>query len=296
MQTGAPVCVGIDPVYERLPRSLRAGADSADGPDARDAADALLKFSLGVLDAVREHVPCIKIQSACFERYLWPGVEAYHKLVHEARQRGLIVIGDAKRGDIGISAAHYAAGCLADPAFADLGTMLGPDALTINAYLGPDAIKPFIDLATEQGKGLFALVRTSNPGSDTLQSAKLDDGQTVAQATARMLADLGAAPRLVGRSGYSLLGAVVGATKPDDIAALRDAMPQQILLVPGFGAQGGQAQDLKACFKPDRTGAVITASRSVIYAYEKTGGDNWQGAVESAAKQFKEQVASMLRP
>lgn len=290
-EVGAPTCVGIDPVYERLPTVLR----NAHTPNACEAVQAISQYVTSVLDAVASHAACVKFQSACFERYLWPGVEAYHRLTHQARQRGLIVIADAKRGDIGISAAHYAQGCLADPAFADLEPLTGPDAVTINPYLGQNGIGPFVDLAADQGKGVFALVRTSNPSADTVQSLVLNDGRTVAQAVAQLIADLGAQnPQHLGQCGYSLLGAVVGATKANDIADLRRLMPQQFFLVPGFGAQGGSAQDLKACFKPDGTGAIITASRSVIYAYEKDQTSHWQQAVEQAAIDMKHQIASVL--
>ena len=285
--------MGIDPVYERLPETIRRDPRYAPG-SARGGGEAFVEYGVGVLDAVAEHTPCVKIQSACFERYLWPGVEAYHRLIVAAKERGLIVIGDAKRGDISISAEHYAMGCLADTHFNDLGDLPGPEALTINPYLGADSIEPFMGIAAEQGKGLFALVRTSNPGSDALQNLPLDSNQTVAQAVASIVAGVGSQSPYIGKSGYSLLGAVVGATKVNDITALRERMPQQLFLVPGFGAQGGSTQDIKACFKPDGTGAIITASRSVIYAYEKTGDDNWQRAVEQAAIKFKQQVASVL--
>jgi len=291
-ETGSPVCVGIDPVYERLPSSLRKGKDPQ---NAHDAVATIQKFVMGVFDAITPHIACVKIQSACFERYLWPGVEAYHRLVHQARTQGLIVIGDAKRGDIQISAAHYAAGCLGDPSFNDLGPLHGPDAITINPYLGGDGITPFLDLATPQHKGVFALVRTSNPSGDAVQNLPLAEGGTVAQAVARIVAQLGDHPNKIGRCGYSLLGAVVGATKTDDITELRRLMPRQIFLVPGFGAQGGSAQGVKACFKPDGTGAIVTASRSVIYAYETTTGNDWKQAVAQAARTLKEQIAQALR-
>jgi len=287
---GAPICVGIDPVYERLPATLR----NTQTPNGREAVDAISNYVLDLLDAVAPHAACVKFQSACFERYLWPGVEAYHRLIHQARQHGLIVIADVKRGDIDISAAHYAQGSLADPAFTDLGPLSGPDAVTINPYLGQDGIQPFVDLAADQGKGVFALVRTSNPSADSVQSLTLHDGRTVAQAIAQLIAGLGHGTQHLGQSGYSLLGAVVGATKMDDIADLRRLMPQQVFLVPGFGAQGGAAQNLKACFKPDGTGAIITASRSVIYAYENEPTSNWQKAVEQAAIDMKHQIASIL--
>ncbi len=249
---------------------------------------------MGVLEAIAPHVPCVKLQSACFERYLWPGVEVYHRLIHRARQLGFVVIADVKRGDIGISAQHYAAGCLADHCFADLDPVHGPDAVTINAYLGDDGIEPFIHEAAKSGKGVFALVRTSNVSSDALQSLPLVDGRTVAQAVAQLIARLGSSPSRIGNCGYSLLGAVVGATKPNDIAGLRQQMPQQLFLVPGFGAQGGTSQAIQACFKPDRTGAIVTASRSVIYAYEDHADENWQYRIEQAAIELKHQVVNML--
>lgn len=276
-------------MWERLPEEVRRGRD------ARKTADVLAGFDIfvrGVLNAVSAHVPCVKFQSACFERYMWPGVESYHRLVEYARALGLVVVGDAKRGDIGISAEHYAAGCLGDPSFSDLSSHHGPDALTINPYFGKDGVEPFVTLAARESKGLFALVRTSNPGGDTVQSLLLADGRTVAEAVAQVVASLGESS--VGASGYSLLGAVVGATKPRDAQRLREMMPRQIFLVPGFGVQGGSADDVRACFKPDGTGALITASRSVLFAYDKDSTGPWQKAVETAAIKMKQEIAAIL--
>jgi orotidine-5'-phosphate decarboxylase len=285
--------VGLDPVYDRLPAALRAVGDGP--PGAKAAAEALHQFCRAVLHTVAPLVAVVKPQSACFERYLWPGVEAYHRVVAEARDLGLIVIGDAKRGDIGASSEHYAAGCLRDTAYPDLGALAGPDALTVNSYLGVDGIEPFLKVAAAQGKGLFALVRTSNPGGDAIQNLALADGRSVADAVASVMAKGGSDARYVGESGYSLLGAVVGATKAQDAARLRALMPQQLFLVPGFGAQGGSADDVRACFKPDGTGAIITASRSVLYAFEKDTAGPWTSAVERAALKMKAEVAGILR-
>ncbi len=288
---GAPVCVGIDPVYDRLPASLRTPKHTN---NAREAAEAITRFTRGVIDAVASHAACVKLQSACFERYLWPGVEAYHRMTDYARRKGLVVIADAKRGDISISAEHYAHGLLADPPFDGLGSLLGPDAVTVNPYMGKDSVAPFLNVAADQGKGVFVLVRTSNPSGDAIQQLPTQGDQTVAQAVAKLVAQWGADQnRYVGQSGYSLLGAVVGATKPDEIATLRRLMPQQVFLVPGFGAQGGSAKDIKACFKPDDTGAVVTASRSVIYAFDQADSD-WQSAVENAAIELKQQISDAL--
>lgn len=271
---GAPVCVGLDPVLERLPDAI----------DKADPVSAILSFSLGVIDAVAEVVPAVKPQSACFERYGAPGVAAYHQVVAHAKSAGVIVVGDAKRGDIGTSSAHYAAGLLAEPH--------GCDSLTVNGYLGGDGLDPFQQIAQAQGKGLFVLVRTSNPGGDAIQSLQLKDGRTVAEAVGDVVAELGSS--CVGECGYSNVGMVVGATKPDDASKLRQRYPQQIFLVPGFGAQGGGAEDVKACFKPDGTGALITASRSVIYAFAQDARD-WQQGIASSAKQLRDDVTAILK-
>lgn len=270
----APVCVGLDPVLARLPDAIGKA----------DPVSAIEAFCLGVIDAVADVVPAVKPQSACFERYGAPGVAVYHKAVAHAKAAGLIVVGDAKRGDIGTSSAHYAAGLLAEPH--------GCDSLTVNGYLGGDGIEPFHDVAAAHGKGLFVLVRTSNPGGDAIQSLQLKDGRTVSEAVGDVVADLGST--CVGDSGYSNVGMVVGATKPEDAAKLRERYPQQLFLVPGFGAQGGGAEDVKACFKPDGTGALITASRSVIYAFEQ-GDDHWRTAVSQAASKLRYDIASILK-
>ena len=271
---GAPVCVGLDPVLARLPEELRDLP-----PD-----EAIQRYCADVLTAVAPHVPCVKPQLACFERYGSAGYAAYEHVVDHARSLGLIVIADGKRGDIGASSDHYAAGLLAadHPA----------DALTVNAYLGIDGLDPFIDTAARHARGLFALVRTSNPGGDALQSMPLADGRTVAEGVADLIARAGQSH--VGERGYSLLGAVVGATKPADAAALRKRMPKQLFLVPGFGAQGGTADDVRACFNPDAAGAIITASRSVIYAYEMAAGDDWRRAIADAARDLRDQIARIL--
>ena len=287
-EKGTPLCVGIDPVYERLPAKLRSNTSGAKG-----MVQAISRFVEDVLEIAAKHVACVKFQSACFERYLWPGTQAYHQLICRARDLGLIVIGDAKRGDIGISSEHYAAGCLGDTHFDDLGMMPGPDALTINAYLGADGMAPFIDMAANQGKGLFALVRTSNPGSDAIQRLPLADGRNVAEAVAQVISQTGNSPGLVGQAGYTLLGAVVGATQAEDAVNLRKLMPQQIFLVPGFGAQGATADDVRACFHDNGAGAIITASRSILYAYENHHGD-WRQAIEQALLHTKQQIQQAL--
>ncbi len=276
---GSAACVGLDPVLDRLPEPCRG----------TDPVASIERFSLGVMEAVAPLVPCVKLQAACYERYGERGVAAYRRLVAAGRALGLLVIGDAKRGDIGVSSDHYAWGCLADQDGSP-----GPDALTVNAYLGIDGIEPFIRLAAAQGKGLFALVRTSNPGGDALQSQPLRDGRTVSELVADLVAQAG--QPFVGASGYSLLGAVVGATKPADVASLRARMPEQIFLVPGFGAQGGSAADVRACFHAGGRGALVTASRSVIFAHAERGAPTgpWAVAVSDAAKRMIDELRAAV--
>ncbi|MCI0365098.1 MAG: orotidine-5'-phosphate decarboxylase [Phycisphaerales bacterium] len=276
----APVCVGLDPVAERLPLSVgemnRAGI-----PDMNP----LVKYCVAVLDGVAPHVPCVKFQSACFERFRMPGVAALGWLIKYAHSLDLMVILDAKRGDIGVSAEHYAAAVF-EP--------VGPESkdsvcdwVTINSYLGEDGITPFL----RKGHGAFALVRTSNPGGDAIQDLELKDGRRVAEAVAQLIAKIGNAHR--GKSGYSALGAVVGATKRQDASRLREWMPHQIFLVPGFGAQGGGVDDVLRCFNSDGHGAIVSASRSVTYAFERDD-PKWMEAVGEAAARFADAIGSAV--
>jgi len=266
---GAPVCVGIDPVFERLPKT---------GRDADDPSRSLRDFSLHVLDALTGVVPAVKIQSACFERYGSAGVAACERVVNAARERRFVVILDAKRGDIGVSAEHYAAAALDGP--------YGGHWVTINPYFGRDGIDPFLELG-----GAFALVRTSNPGGDAMQSPRLGNGDTVAEHVARQIAELGR--NAIGDAGYSRLGAVVGATKPDDALRLRACMPEQIFLLPGIGAQGGTIEALREVWDERGHGAIVTASRSIIYAFTEGDGD-WSSCIGEAGRRFADDVGRLL--
>ncbi len=266
-RVGSPVCVGIDPVLERLPDDCLVQGEPL---------PSIERFCRGVVEAVAPHVGVCKYQSACFERYGSAGVAVLEELLAHAASHGIEVILDAKRGDIGISARHYAA-AVRDRA----------PWITVNAYLGTDGIEPFL----EHG-GAFALARTSNPGGDALQRLELADGRTIAEAVADLLAEAGDSN--LGRSGYSALGAVVGATKRADAERLRTRMPRQIFLVPGYGAQGGGVDDVLPCFNTDGRGAVITASRSVIYAFDTDDGGTWTDAVGRAAGRLATEIADGL--
>ena len=276
---GAPICVGLDPVWDKLPRVLHDMFEPSQIPGALEA------FCTGVIWAVAEHTPAVKLQMACYERYGPAGIEVFFNIVQEAKNCGLIVIADAKRGDIGASSAHYG------EAYFGSDGMAVCDALTVNSYLGVDGIQPMIDAANAAGSGVFVLVRTSNPGGDALQTIPLADGRTVTQAVADLVVQAGETCR--GQSGYSSVGAVVGATKPEDAQALRKRMPQQLFLVPGYGAQGGSAEDVRACFNEDGQGAIIAASRSVIYAFDQNDED-WTQAVEQAAITMKQDIRKIL--
>jgi len=285
-RVGSATCVGLDPVVERLPDAIRptsaskgAGANTSN-TDFTACAAAIEQFSLGVIESVAADTAAVKIQAACYERYGPEGYAAMWRVLAAARASGLAVVLDFKRGDIGISAEHYAASARAS----------GAHWTTISPYLGSDGILPFL----AEGFGSFALVRTSNPSGDALQAQPMADGSSVALRVARMIDELGRPT--VGASGYSTLGAVVGATKRDEIAALRAAMPHTIFLVPGYGAQGGTADDVRACFTKDATGsargALITASRSVIYP-KTPPGTSWQSAIRDAARVFADEIRAI---
>ena len=278
-RVGAPVCVGLDPVTERLPAALRS----------HSAAEAIERFSLGVIEAIRSHVACVKLQSACYERLGVDGVGVLHRVALAAKEAGLEVILDAKRGDIGISAEHYAAASALHQA----------DWTTVSPYLGADGITPFLRTNGTASMGAFALVRTSNPSGDALQSLRLVDGRTIAEAVADLVATIGGSTGAtsagqIGSRGFSSLGAVVGATKRQDAAALWVRMPQQIFLVPGYGAQGGGVDDVLPCFRPDGRGAIVTASRSVIYPQAGDAAGDWRTPIERAAAAFRGEIRAGL--
>ena len=281
-EKAAPVCVGIDPVFERLPETLRAGRASR--------LEAVEAFCNEVLEIVSPIAPAVKPQSAYFEQLGPQGVALYFRVIAEARRRGLIVIGDAKRGDIGATAEAYAA--------AHLAADEAPDAVTVNGYFGADGINPFVRTAAGTGRGVFVLVRTSNPSAATVQDFADAAGKKLYEHVAEAVSAIGGGEGLIGRSGYSCVGAVVGATWPEEAGRLRQAMPQQLFLVPGYGAQGASAADCTAAFKTNGTGAIVNASRSVIYAYqdEPQAGTDWRQAVEAAARAFARDIAGALAP
>lgn len=301
-RAGSPACVGLDPVLERLPPAAgTGGADRAPG-----AADRIEAFCAGVIEAIAYDggVGIVKPQSACFERFGQAGAGVLRRTIQRAREAGLIVILDAKRGDIGTTAEHYAAAAFgADPTR----PAMHADALTVNGYMGPDTIEPFLPGAAggpRAGTGVFVLVRTSNPGSDAIQAQLLADGRTIAELMADTVAQIGRGPGpaagtsgRIGACGFSCVGAVVGATKSGEGAALRARMSEQYLLVPGFGAQGGTLEDLKPLVRTRASaadaGIVVNASRSVLYPAEGSGGD-WKQRVRDAARAFSDELRTLF--
>jgi orotidine-5'-phosphate decarboxylase len=274
-RTGSTVCVGLDPRIELLPPALITGLRP--GPAGR--ARAYERFCTGVIDAVAEHVAAVKPQVAFFEALGGPGFTALDHVCAHARAAELLVIADAKRGDIGPTAEAYAQAWV----YRRDGGPPAADAVTVSPYLGGDSLEPFF-AACHDGAGVFVLARTSNPGSTDLQEAALADGRPVWERTAELIAGWGAP--FVGASGLSAVGAVVGATWPEAVARARDLMPHQPLLLPGVGAQGGAAGDLQAAFRGHPAGGLIVAARSVIYAWRERGGD-WQQGVRTAAAELR---------
>lgn len=286
-----PAVVGLDPVLERLPAALMPQS-----PTEAAAVAAIEQFGRGVLEAVAPHVPAVKINAGFFEAYHGAGLAAYHRLVAHAHQCGLLVIGDIKRGDIGSTAKLYARGHLATPTFSDVDPAIIPDAVTLAGYLGVNAVRAFIDVARETGRGIYVLVRPSDPGADEVHEFG-GVPQQFYQHMAQLVQTWGAAPELRGACGLSLVGAVVAPKDAASTAALRASLPHTPFLVPGYGAQGADARACRPCFLESAGSAVINASRSVIYAYEKpefaARAADWQGVVADAARAFARDVAPL---
>ena len=292
----APICVGIDPMFDQFPPDV---AEDVDPRDTDAVIDAIFDFTTRVLRVVAPLVPVVKFQSAYFEKYLWDGVEAYYSLVAEAKNLGLLAIGDVKRGDIGTTAAAYAEGHLDDVAAEDVEDVAAPDAITVNPMLGPDTVEPFVNAARSEDKGLFVLVRTSNPGSAEFQDVRLADGRTWSEMLADRVNQIASTEGLVGSSGYSSIGAVVGATQPQMMQSLRERMPKSIFLLPGYGAQGATAEMTRLAFRAGGTGAIVSASRSILYAhkdprYAARFGDDWERCVEQAVLDMKADLARVI--
>ncbi|NBO92644.1 MAG: orotidine-5'-phosphate decarboxylase [Planctomycetia bacterium] len=266
-ERGTPLCLGLDPRWESLPVALRSKFD--DSPDGRAAA--YLSFCSRVLDLVGLRVPVVKPQAAFFEACGPAGFAAMRSLIAQAKQMGVITILDGKRNDIASTATAYA-----ESAF----DLWGADSLTVNPYLGRDAVEPFVMAARAKSGGVFVLVRTSNPGAGLFQDLRCD-GQPLYRHVGDRVAEWTRAN--LGSQGWGDVGAVVGATYPDELAQLREALPEVIFLVPGFGAQGGTAADVRAAFRSDGLGAVINSSRGILFPFMPNAAD-WETRIVKATE------------
>jgi orotidine-5'-phosphate decarboxylase len=273
---GSSVCVGLDPRIDLLPPELVTGLK----PGRAGRARAYQRFCEGLIESVADEAVAVKPQVAFFEALGGHGITALEHVCATAAEHGLIVIADAKRGDIGSTAQAYAEAWLA-PRDGDRPVA---DAVTVNPYMGGDSLEPFLR-ACGDGSGLFVLARTSNPGGADIQEQPLADGRPVWERTAELIAGWGAG--LVGECGLSSVGAVLGATYPEAVERARELMPKQILLLPGVGVQGGSASTLAAAFRDHPAGGLVVAARSVIYAWRERRGD-WQQSVRAAAAELRE--------
>ncbi len=296
-----PIMVGLDPVYTQLPTQIREIAAHA-GSDMEEHAAAMNEFCQVVIDVVAPHVPAVKLQMAYFEMCGPPGLEAYHRVIDYAQKQGLIVIGDIKRADIGPTSEALASAYLDEVFVTDESgeeKAVSVDAVTVNPYFGTDGVKPFITRAKDNGQGVFVVIRSSNPSAGEVQDIADAEGRRLFERLAMLCNDWANLAGCVGESGYSLIGAVVGATYPQEAELLRQVMPNSMFLIPGYGAQGATADDCAAGFDEDGWGAIVNSSRGIIYAwtrpgYEQYGEDNWEEAVEAATLAMKVDIAQAL--
>lgn len=286
-----PSVVGLDTMLDYLPADMLARFDASQPFES--AEELLVEFNRGIIDATCDIVPAVKLQIAFYEMYGWQGIRAYQRSIEYAKQKGLIVIADAKRNDIGSTAAAYAKAFLGSTPLPGGGSKqaFGADILTVTGYLGEDGIKPFAELGKE-GKGIFVLAKTSNPSSGQLQDQTID-GVPVYEVMGKLIEQWGAG--LEGKRGYSAVGAVVGATYPEQGERLRKALPHTPFLLPGYGAQGATGDDLGKTFDADGLGAVVNASRSIICAYQKMEGMGYADAARKAALDMQTDILASLQ-
>ena len=285
-----PTVAGLDPKPEYVPEHIRKASYEKFGETLKGAADAIWEFNKGLIDALCEVVPAVKPQAAYYERLGWPGLSMLEKTIRYAREKGLYVIADVKRGDIGSTAQAYADGWLGTTRVGEQELpVFDADCATVNGYMGSDAINPFLEVCRARDKAIFVLVKTSNPSSGELQDMVAGD-----RVVYKVMGDL---TERLGRGtedkyGYTCAGAVVGATYPSDLRELRRRLEKTFFLVPGYGAQGGTAEDVQYAFDRMGHGAVINASRSIMCAWQKTGKDgmDYQEAAYNAAVAMRDDI------
>ena len=296
-KTGAPIVVGLDPMMKFVPEHIQKKAFSEYGETLEGAAEAIWQYNKGIVDAVYDLIPAVKPQIAMYEQFGIPGLQAFKKTVDYCKEKGLVVIGDIKRGDIGSTSTAYAVGHLGKVQVgSNQFSGFDEDFVTVNPYLGSDGVKPFIDVCKEEKKGIFVLVKTSNPSSGEFQD-RLIDGKPLYELVGAMVDQWGS--EVMGDT-YSYVGAVVGATYPEMGKVLREIMPKAYILVPGYGAQGGKGKDLVHFFNQDGLGGIVNSSRGIIAAYqqdaykEKYSPENYADASRAAVLAMKEDIASAL--
>ena len=290
-----PTVAGLDPKLSYIPEYIRSASYEKYGKTLEGAADALLQFNKGLIDALCDIVPAVKPQAAYYEMYGWQGVKALTETIAYAQSKGMFVITDGKRNDIGATMTAYAAAHLGSTTVEEeTFAPFGADALTVNGYLGTDGIQPLLEVCGQEDKGIFVLVKTSNPSSGELQDKPLADGNTVYRAMGAMCEGWG--EKLPGKYGYSGVGAVVGATYPAQLEELRAAMPHTFFLVPGYGAQGGAADDVAPGFDKNGLGAIVNSSRGIMCAWQKEGidGQDYAAAARREAIRMRDEIVGRI--
>lgn len=288
--TGNPTVVGLDPRLDYVPAFVKERAYAKYGKTLKGAAKAMLAYNKMIIDEIYDLVPAVKPQIAMYERYGVSGLKCYVKTIEYAKKRGLVVIGDIKRSDIASTAEAYSDGHIGRAFVEGIGyEVFKEDFITLNPYLGSDSITPFLKDCSEYEKGLFVLAKTSNPNSGEIQDL-IVDGAPLYEKVGKLISKWG--EELIGVNGFSEVGAVVGATHPEQAKRLREIMPNTFFLVPGYGAQGGKAEDLAVCFNNDGLGAVVNSSRGIIAAYMK---EPYKGSFseEQFAKASRQAVIDM---
>lgn len=290
-QKGNPTVAGLDPKLDYLPDEMKKRAFDKYGETFEGAANAIFEFNKELIDSLYDIVPAVKPQSAYYEMYGIEGIKCLKKTIDYAKEKGMYVIHDAKRGDIGATSDAYATAYLGDT---EIGMNFVPafdaDCLTVNPYLGTDGVLPFVHKCEDNQKGIFVLVKTSNKSSGELQDLKCG-GKCIYEHVAELVKEWGSTT--IGINGYSSVGAVVGATYPEQAEKLRALMPHTYFLVPGYGAQGGGAKDVVPCFNNDGLGAIVNASRSIMCAYMKNGGSVGEAARNEAIR-MRDDITSVL--
>ncbi len=280
--TQNPTCVGLDTLFDYLPDDMRQGATNFE-----DVAERVLAFNKKIIDSIADIVPSVKVQIAYYEMYGAAGMQTYYQTLQYAKSKGLYVIADAKRNDIGSTAACYAKAFLGCSQVNENTLSAFPsDYVTVNGYLGSDGILPFVEECEKHDKGIFVLVKTSNPSGAEIQNVVLQNGVPMYEYMGGLVEKWGEST--VGRYGYSAVGAVVGATHPEEAARLRSILPHTFFLIPGYGAQGGKAEMLKSCFKQNGLGGVVNNSRGILCAYKKNGGSYYEAARQACIDMQKD--------